>query len=150
MHQKLKQRNESEKKKKKKLNFFRHFYERKSSLERKLEYHGIKIKVEHKRKKIHPVESEENKNDSDKFTRQELLILSNHQLELIMDTFESCIKRLSKELTELTEENERHADDKTGLKMTVQRLEELALRVMKPWVNKMPHSDEMTRVMLLN
>lgn len=91
-----------------------------------------------------------NKNDSDKFTRQELLILSNHQLELIMDTFESCIKRLSKELTELTEENERHADDKTGLKMTVQRLEELALRVMKPWVNKMPHSDEMTRVMLLN
>lgn len=59
MHQKLKQRNESEKKKKKKLNFFRHFYERKSSLERKLEYHGIKIKVEHKRKKIHPVEFEE-------------------------------------------------------------------------------------------
>jgi len=60
------------------------------------------------------------------------------------------IASLSKEMTELNEENERHSSDKDGLQMTVINFEELALRVMKPWVNSMPHSDEMTRVMLLN
>ena len=50
----------------------------------------------------------------------------------------------------VAEENERHSSDKDGLKTTVLNFEELALRVMKPWVNSMPNSDEMTRVMLLN
>ena len=72
------------------------------------------------------------------------------QLTQICEAIESRIKDLSTEMEALNEENERHSSDKDGLKITVVNFEELALRVMKPWVNSMPHSDEMTRVMLLN
>ena len=63
---------------------------------------------------------------------------------------ESQINLLTTEMESLNEENERYSSDQDGLKKTVVNFEELALRVMKPWVNKMPNSDEMTRVMLLN
>ena len=80
----------------------------------------------------------------------ELRCLTSTQLHQIKEIFETRVKSLTGELSEISDENERHADDTEGLKMTVQRLEELALRVMKPWINTMPHSNEMTRVMLLN
>lgn len=72
------------------------------------------------------------------------------QLVQIRDAMECRIKELRTEMEGVNEENERHSSDKDGLKKTVVNFEELALRVMKPWVNSMPHSDEMTRVMLLN
>ena len=85
-----------------------------------------------------------------KFSMMELQYFNVSQLQTIHDAMRNKIDTLSKEMAELNEENERHSSDKDGLKMTVINFEELALRVMKPWVNSMPHSDEMTRVMLLN
>ena len=85
-----------------------------------------------------------------KFTKMELSHFTVSQLTQICEAIESRIKDLSTEMGGLNEENERHSSDKDGLKMTVVNFEELALRVMKPWVNSMPQSDEMTRVMLLN
>lgn len=85
-----------------------------------------------------------------KFTKMELYHFTVSQLVQIRDAMECRIKELNKEMEAVVEENERHSSDKDGLKLTVINFEELALRVMKPWVNNMPQSDEMTRVMLLN
>lgn len=85
-----------------------------------------------------------------KFTKMELSHFTVSQLAQIHDAMEFRIKELRTEMEGVNEENERYSSDKDGLKKTVVNFEELALRVMKPWVNSMPQSDEMTRVMLLN
>ena len=115
-----------------------------------MKFHGLKINLKKVKKyKVLP-STDEDEEDSNKFTRSELSLLSITQLRLIVETFQSRIKELSQEYKELNEENERHNEDTEGLKLTLRNLEELSLRTLKPWVNKMPNSDELTRVMLLN
>ena len=87
--------------------------------------------------------------NKNKFLQCELQYFKSNQLQVIIDNFTSKIKALSKILEEISEENVRMAEDQQGLNVTAGNLEEMALRIMKPWVNTMPHSDEMTRVMLL-
>lgn len=77
-------------------------------------------------------------------------LLTSNQNHAIISSFEARIIELTKQLKDFKEENERLADDTEGLQLTVRNLEELSLRTMKPWVNLMPQSDELTRVMLLN
>merc|ERR1711890_20460 len=124
----------------------------KSSLQRKLDYHNLKMKVDVKKsnKVQHRFEEGDNVVNDKMFTRSELSHLTEQQLEVISHKFEMQIKLLNKELADETEERDRLADDTHGLSMTVGRLEELVLREMKPWVNVMPECNEMTRAMLLN
>ena len=64
--------------------------------------------------------------------------------------FQSRVDSLNEDLKQITEEKDNRANDKAGLTLTVKRYEELALRVMKPWVNPLPGNDEMTKVLMLN
>ena len=150
-HKKQRKEKENKKKNPKKFKFgILTSVFRKSSLQKKLKFHGLKINLKKVKKyKILP-STDEDEEDSNKFTRSELSLLSITQLRLIVETFQSRIKELSQEYKELNEENKRHNEDTEGLKLTLRNLEELSLRTLKPWVNKMPNSDELTRVMLLN
>ena len=149
-HEKQRTEKENKKKNSKKFKFgILTSVFRKSSLQKKLKFHGLKMNLK-KVKKYKVLPSSDEDEDSNKFTRSELSLLSITQLRLIVETFQSRIEELSQEYRELNEENERHNEDAEGLKLTLRNLEELSLRTLKPWVNKMPNSDELTRVVLLN
>ena len=88
--------------------------------------------------------------DDKKFLASELLHFNVEHLRIIVETLKSKIDDLTIESVDSMSENRYLSEDQKALKNTLQNLEEMAFRVMKPWVNSMPQSDEMTRVMLLN
>ena len=118
----------------------------KSDLENKLATHGIKAKVSNaKRRALHDISKK-----SKLLAAEELNALSIDILRELRKAFDREISKLNSDMKQLQEEKHIMADKNNRLQRESKDLEENVKKMLRPWVNRYPHSDELTRAYLIN
>ena len=118
----------------------------KSDLENKLATHGIKAKVSKaKRRALRDISK-----NSKLLAAEELNALSIDILRELRKAFDREISRLNSDMKQLLEEKHVMAKKNNTLQKESKDLEENVKKMLRPWVNRYPHSDELTRAYLLN
>ena len=118
----------------------------KSDLENKLATHGIKAKVSKaKLRALHNISK-----NSSLLVTEELNALSIDKLRELRNAFDKEISKLNSDMKQLLEEKHVMAEENNILKNESKDLEENIKKMLRPWVNRYPHSDELTRAYLIN
>ena len=118
----------------------------KSDLEHKLAAHGLKAKLSKSALRNVQTISKE----SDLLSWEELSILGTEKLKELEKSLEEEISFLNVEMMNLQEERQLMAAENSTLKNEAKDLEETVKRMLRPWINRYPNSDDFTRAYLLN
>ena len=123
------------------MNFFG-----KSDLEEKMKNHGIKLNLTRSAKRNVQQISKE----SPLLVWEELDILSMEKLSQLRTAMRHQIYMLKNEMEELQEEKRAKKKENKDLKKEFKDLEKNLKKLLRPWVNRYPHSEDFTRAYLIN
>ena len=118
----------------------------KSDLEQKVRSHGIKLSLSRSAKR----NVQEISKESPLLVREELNVLTMEKLLQLRTAMRHQIYLLENEMQELEEERRAEKKENKDLKKEFKDLEENLKKLLRPWVNRYPHSDEFTRAYLIN
>lgn len=118
----------------------------KSCFEQKLKTHGVKVKLSKSSKRSIQQISQ----TSPLMLFEELSLLTVEKLKELAHALNSEIKSINSEMLELQEEKVAMATENEELKKESKALEEKVKKMLRPWINRYPHSDELTRAYLIN
>ncbi len=118
----------------------------KTIFEKKLASFGVRARVNKASMRMLENESKE----SDLLTRGELSVLSCEKLGELKKSMEKEITALNTEMMQLLEEQHVMSSENELLKKESKDLEESVRKITHPWVNRYPHSDDLTRAFLLS
>ena len=123
------------------MNFFG-----KSDLEQKLAAHGLKLKLNKATKRS----VQQISKNSPLLLWEELNVLSIEKLHELKTALKNEILSLKSEMVELQKEKMAMKTENEELRKESKDLEENVKRMLRPWINRYPHSDELTRAYLIN
>eukprot|EP00794_Sanderia_malayensis_P020569 gene20569-22593_t len=117
-----------------------------SEFERKLKAHGVQAHVG--KAKLRTIEEESK--ESELLTRAELNILPVEKLRKLRCSMEREISRLNAEMMQQLEEEHVMATENDSLKKQSKELEDNVKTMTRPWINRYPNCDDLTRALLLS
>ena len=118
----------------------------KCDLEQKLADHGLRIKLSRSAKR----RVEQISKLSPLLVWEELNVLTMAKLFQLRTAMRNKIYLLKCEMAELQEEKLAKTTENTELRKESKNLEEGLKKVLTPWVNRYPHSDDIIRAFLIN
>lgn len=118
----------------------------KSCFELKLEAHGVNVKLDKTAKRsLYQISQ-----ISPMMLKEELELLTIEKLTELQKALMDEMNSIKKEMAELQEENLNMTTKNEVLTSKSKDLAENVKKVLRPWINRYPNSDELTRAYLIN